>query len=492
MAKEAFREKFHYALKLYRHWRRSAESRTASLLYAAFHILHIRSARDIYINAGIVGAFMGGISIFFYQILALLEKHIGGILYPRLSSGRVFSERLTYPFENPVDALFILLVPALGGLIVGFITYYFSKAAAGSGTHQVIEAFHRRRALIRSRIILFKPLTTAFTLSSGGSGGIEGPIAQIGAALGSVYSKYLRSGDRARRTLFLCGVAGGLGALFHAPLGGALTAAEMVYKEDIESDALLPAFISSVTAYLIFSTSLGGERFLEMPELGGFHLIEILSFSFLGVLCFFYGWLFIRGHVVLQRKFQQWKIYPPLKPALGGLLTGLILIFFSEVSGTGSLFLKQMVAMRNFIPNGGWQVAAGFFIIALLKVLATNLTIASGGSAGVFGPSLFIGGALGVGTGVLFLSPLGLATPQIAAYAVVGMGAFYAGVANAPLAGIVLVSEIAGTYLLLPPLILVSIFTYVLARRMELYPDQPRNRFYTKAHDYDRQQKWRR
>jgi CIC family chloride channel protein len=286
----------------------------------------------------------------------------------------------------------------------------------------------------------------------------------------------------------LAGTAAGLGAAFKTPLGGALTAVEMVYKKDIESDALIPAFISSVTAYLIFISYAGIKPIMDISEKSYFHFNEIIFYLILGILCYLFGFLFIRGFSEAQKIIKKIKMPAWLKPALGGLLVGLLALMFYEVSGTGKNYLAHV--FNNHLPNFNhinelFYIVLSLLLIALLKIIATILTIGTGGSAGIFGPSLFIGAMLGAAVGVTASAFLPENTVNVASFMVVGMGAFYAGIANAPIAGIVMICEMTGSYTLLPPLIIVSIFTFILSRQISFYKFQVDTRFESPAHYWD-------
>ena len=389
--------------------------------------------------------------------------------------------------HNWASVLLVITLPAIGGLITGYIAFKFSSSSAGTGTDTLIDAFHNKDGQIDRKAPFYKSVATIFTLGSGGSGGKEGPIAYIGAGIGVIVANLANAGARARRTLMLAGTAAGLGSVFKAPLGGALTAAEMVYKEDIESDALIPCFISSVTAYLIYTQFAGNEHFMSVSGEGLNHYMELVFYILLGALCYPYGYLFIKGFNDTKKYLARIKIHPVLKPALGGLLVGIISVFFFEVSGTGSEFLQAITTgtIPVFMGSGALKIAIAFLIIAFLKIVTTTLTIGTGGSAGIFGPSLFIGGMLGAGIGTLAQYFLPGYNIHVASYIVVGMGAFYAGIARAPIAGIVMICEMTGTYVLLPPLIIVSIFTFILSKKISVYKSQVENRFQSPAHFWD-------
>lgn len=450
-------------------------------------IVNIKNQNSIFLYAVVVGILAGLVSMTFSWVLHLLESFYNSLHTHRADEYYTFGQKINYIFEHPGSSLVVLFLPAFGGLMAGLIVYLFSRESKGTGTDEMINAFHNKEGKIDTKVPVFKSLATLFTLPTGGSGGKEGPISFIGAGVGVWVANMAKAGARARRTLLLAGTAAGLGSVFKTPLGGALTAAEMVYKEDIETDALIPCFISSVTAYLVYTLYAGTEPFINVSGLTSFHFSEIVFYLILGVLCFSFGYLFIKGFNDAKAFIGRINIPVYLKPAIGGLLTGAIALLLFEVAGTGSLFLESTIQghMPDFFGGALWfELLLSLLIIAFVKIVATTLTIGSGGSAGIFGPSLFIGAMLGAAVGVAAQHFLGHKV-SIASFMVVGMGAFYSGVANAPIAGIVMIVEMTGSYVLLPPLIIVSIFTFILSKRISFYKNQVENRFKSPAHSWE-------
>lgn len=388
---------------------------------------------------------------------------------------------------NPVLLFFL---PILGGLLVGLITRYFCAETRGSGTDDMIDAFHQREGRIEGRVPFFKALGTIFTLSSGGSGGREGPTAFIGAGLGSWAARLLGAGPRARRTLLLAGTAGGLGAIFKAPLGGALVAVEIIYKEDIESDSLVPCILSSVTGYLVFTGIVGPGSMFELGELIALNdFREILIYVTLGVVCYSVGYIYVRIFHMVGDWFERLRMPAVFKPALGGAVVGAVALFFPQVIGGGMGVLYEVLNGRMPLPdtqNLVW-LAGSFLLIAFLKIITTAFTIGSGGSGGVFAPSLFIGAMIGgfVAAVTDFLLPAW--EISYVPFMVVGMGSFFAGVARAPFASMIMVCDIVGTYALLPPLMIVSMVAFILSHKWSLYKQQLANRFKSPAHFWDMQ-----
>jgi CIC family chloride channel protein len=370
------------------------------------------------------------------------------------------------------------LLPALGGLASGLLVYRFAPEAEGHGTDAMIDAFHRGRGLIRPRVPAIKGLATVITLATGGSAGKEGPISQIGAGLGSFLAIRFGLSARDRRILLLAGAAGGLGAIFRAPLGSAITAIEVLYREDFESDALIPCVISSVTAYVVFTLLLGGTRIFDVPELAPVRPYEMPGYLLLALVAVPVGAFYVRlFYGMRDRLFRPLALPRALKPMLGGLALGLLGLAVPQVYGTGWGYIQQALS--------GELLLSAMLLICAGKIVATSLTIGSGGSGGVFGPTLFIGGMLGgvIGYGGHALAPSWF--PEPAAYVLVGMASFFAGVASAPIGAMLMVTEMTGGYAILPALMLVSVVAILLMRRRTIYEHQMRDRFSSPAHSGD-------
>ncbi len=366
------------------------------------------------------------------------------------------------------------LLPCIGGLLSGILVHRFAAEAAGPGTDEMIRSFHRGRGVIRPRVPVVKGLATLLTISGGGSAGKEGPIAQIGAGLGSYLATRLGLSARDRRILLLAGAAGGLGAIFRAPLGSALTAIEVLYREDFESDALVPCVISSVTAYVVFVLLLGGAQIFSVPSFDLISPIEVPGYLLLAVVAVPIGRSYIWIYHHLRAWFDGIAIPRMYKPMLGGLGVGMIGFWLPEVYGAGWGFVQQAIDQELAIATMALLVAG--------KILATSLTIGSGGSGGVFGPTLFIGGMLGglIGFGGNVLLPEMFPRPD--AYVLVGMASFFAGVTSAPIGAMLMVAEMTGGYELLPPLMLVGVVSIILSRGRSIYVQQVQDRFSSPAH----------
>lgn len=423
----------------------------------------------------VIGVVSGlGAAAFFW----LLEtgKHLflcelAGFDFPAPYGERWFAGEACGAFNR--TAFFLL--PALGGLISGLLVYGLAPEAEGHGTDAMIEAFHSRRGIIRGRVPLVKTVATAFVLATGGSAGREGPTIQIGAGFGSFLAQRLGLTARERRIMLIAGAGGGLGAIFRAPLGGALTAMEVLYKEDLETEALIPTVISSITAYIIFSAIYGHGRIFYLPPHAFTGAKELPLYALLGLICVPLGALYVKVFYGLRDRFFRPLPFPAhLKPALGGLLLGALGWLFPQVYGDGWGWIQQAIYGH-----------LDLHLVCLLipaKMLATSFTVASGGSGGVFGPTLFIGGMIGAMVGFTAHRLLPEVAVEPSAYVVVGMSGFFAGVANAPIGSLLMCSEMTGGYGLITPLLLVSIIALVLTRRWSIYEKQVWNRFHSPAH----------
>ena len=389
-----------------------------------------------------------------------------------------------------------LLVPAMtiGGLVSGWLVHRFAPEAEGSGVDAAIDAFHNERGQLRKRIPWVKTVASAITLGTGGSAGREGPIALIGAATGSWLGQQLKLSARDTRILLATGMGAGVGAMFRAPLAGAVFAGEILYSEaDFESDAILPAAIGSIVGYSVYIQMFPPE--LQFMPLFGTELtgtfgspLQLVAYALLAVLLSIGAAVYVRVLHAIHESISRISV-AYLRPAIGAGMAAAVALFgwaaaggemqMLAVLGTGYGFLQQ--ALTGAADIGIWLLLA----VALLKVITTALTVGSGGSGGVFAPSMVIGGSLGaaVGLGLEQWLP-GLAIEPGAA-AVVGMAGFFAGVARTPISTIIMVRALTGSYELLVPTMLVSTLTFLLCRSSRIYRKQVPTRLESAAHRGD-------
>jgi len=372
----------------------------------------------------------------------------------------------------------LFALPAIGGLLSGILVYTWAPEAEGHGTDAMIDAFHNKQGMIRTQVPYIKGLASLITLATGGSAGREGPIAQIGAGFGSWLGRVLRLSVRDRRLLMLAGCAGGLGAIFRAPLGGALTSVEVLYREDFETEGIVVCIVSSVVANSIFTSVFGHEPIFAIPPIRFAHPMELLFYAILGLVCVPFGYVYVKTFYGLRdRFFRHLRLKRMLVPALGGLGVGLIGLWRPEIMSGGYGVIQA--ALKGNLP------VLLMINLAFLKIVATSFTISSGGSGGVFGPSLFIGAMLGGVVGHISHAYYPGIVTDPGAFALVGMGAFFAGVAKAPIGALLMVAEMTGGYAVVVPLMFTSVVALLLSQRWSLYEKQVHNKFHSPAHRND-------
>ncbi len=375
----------------------------------------------------------------------------------------------------------IPLVTTLGGLISGLIVFKFAPEAEGHGTDAAINAFHNQNAHIRARVPGIKMVASAITIGSGGSAGREGPIALISAGFGSILGDALRLNDRDRRIALTVGIGAGIGAIFKAPLGGALLGTEILYKRDFEIDAIFPSFIASITGYVIFASFNGWNPIFSIPPGLEFNNpLQLVGYMLLGLACGLAGMLYGRTFYKIRDLFKSLKVPNYLKPAIGGFIVGLIGMFLPQVLGQGYGWVQLGI-------NGDFITLPVYVMIGVLigKIVATGLSIGSGGSGGVFAPGLVIGGMLG---GIVWwiLKDLTLIVPpQPDAFVIVGMMALFGGIAKAPLAIMIMVSEMTNSYVLLAPCMIAVVLAYFSSGNSYIYENQVTNRAASPAHKFE-------
>ena len=480
-------------------------------LLSALHRFELRSTGKWFLLSAIIGLVAGVGAIGFHVIgqavqYTALHKVAGFHAGEAAAEGALFEPlpRATGTGEADTEAAtdhsgfqpwLLIAVMAGGGLASGLLVYTFAPEAEGHGTDAAIDAFHNKRGEIRGRIPVIKTIASAITLGTGGSAGREGPIAQIGAGFGAFLGGLLKLPARDRRIMLAAGMGAGVGAIFRAPLAGAVFAGEILYRDaDIESDAIVPAAISSAVAYSVFCLWLPPSlRFVPLfgPDIsyGIDSPLELLPYGAMAILLALAGVLYIKTFYGVHALFKKLPILPHLRPMIGAALTGLVgvglWIAFDHnhdalaVLGSGYGLLQKLF---------GPEASVGpmlLITVALVKILTTSLTISSGGSGGVFGPSMVIGGCLGGAIGMVFheLWPGLVQHPQ--AFAIVGMAGFFSGCARAPLSTVLMVSEMTGGYSLLLPTLWVSTLTFLLGRRWTLYIKQVPTRLDSPAHRGD-------
>ncbi|MDN5764818.1 MAG: chloride channel protein [Humibacillus sp.] len=353
---------------------------------------------------------------------------------------------------------FVVGVPVVAGLLYGPLVYFFAREARGHGVPEVMYAVARRGGRIKPQVAAVKAVASALCIGGGGSVGREGPIVQIGSALGSTVGRIVRLPTPRMRVLVACGAAGGIAATFNAPLAGVFFAMELILV-DFTTQSFGMVVLSSVTASVIGRAILGDTPFLLLPPFTVEHTSEYLLFALLGLIAGAVGVGFTKVLYAIEDLCDAiWNGPEWLRPAVGGILLGVLLLVLPQMYGVGYPVLGRAI-------DG--KYAIGFLVVLLIgKIIATSLTIGIGGSGGVFAPSLFIGAMLGAAFGLVAQSVVpGIAGP-IGAYGLIGMGAVFGGAARAPITGVIIMFELTGEYSIILPIMIAVVLATLLSHRM--------------------------
>jgi len=351
----------------------------------------------------------------------------------------------------------IIIIPAIGAVLFSPLIYYFAREAKGHGVPEVMLAMEQNGGRIRPIVAVVKSLASSLCIGSGGSAGREGPVVQVGAALGSTLGQFFNLNDEKIKNLVACGAAGGIAATFNAPIGGLFFALEVILR-DFSTRRLGNVVIASVTASVIAKIFLGNEHFIATPAYSINSPVELVFYIGLGLVIAPCSIAFVRMLYKFEDVFEDLKTHELFKPVIGALLLGFLGLYFPQVFGVGYENIEGAVHAT--------MVLKFLLILIPLKMLAVCFTLGSGGSGGVFAPSLVVGALVGgaFGTILAFLFPeLGI---QPGAYALVGMAAFFAGAAHAPMAAFLIMFELTGDYLIILPLMLSVTITTALSERL--------------------------
>ncbi|MEX2548709.1 MAG: chloride channel protein [Nitriliruptoraceae bacterium] len=397
--------------------------------------------------------------------------------------------------------LLVVLVPTLGGLLVGLLVTYAVPEARGGGVTQVMESIALHGGRIGVRVAPGKLVASGLSIGSGASGGREAPIVQIGAALGSLFGRMAALTEDRKRELLAAGAAAGIAASFNAPIGGMLFAIEVIlggFRMRYLQVIVVASVAGSVTAREIV-----GERLIYNPPSYGLGApTELLLYAVLGVAAAGVGWALSRGEHLATKAFERIRVWPPLRTAIGGFAVGLLALMVPEVLGTGDELPPVPGAVHEPIArllDGQFAAefeqvglaAAGLVLLLLLaKLVATCISIGSGFSVGSFGPAFFLGAALGAAIGHMALVALPESTVEPGALALAGMAAVLGAAARAPLTGIIIAFELTGDYGMVIPLMLATgfaTFTADLLDRDSMYtrPLRERGIIYSEPEDVD-------
>ncbi|MEJ2215464.1 MAG: chloride channel protein [Gemmatimonadota bacterium] len=399
---------------------------------------------------GVVGAL--GAQLFMYLLhlaQSLFLTYLAGYTLPDLGSGGSVTAQI-------IGSHWLWLVPVattLGGLISGLLVYSIAPEAEGHGTDTAVRAFHRSAGLIRARVTPLKMVASAITIGSGGSAGREGPTALFSAGVGSIYAGVLHRSEHERRTLVLVGMAAGLSAIFRSPIGTAIFAVEVLYGDmQFEADALIYTMLGSIVAYAVNGYFVGWQPLFHVPA--GLQVPGVTEYAWyvvLGLSGGVVGALLPNAFYGIRDAFHKIPIPPHVKPAIGGLGVGIIALVLPQVLGGGYGWIQKAI--------NGQMTLALLGVLIFAKLIAFGLTVSSGGSGGVFAPSLFVGAMVGGFLGHVFHQPP-------AAFAVVGMAAVFGSAARIPVATLLMVTEMTGGYSLLAPAALAVTLAFLLQQRL--------------------------
>jgi len=421
----------------------------------------------------LIGAMAGTGAIVFYEALLGATHLFLGVLAgyhvptPIGESGHAASASFSRPWALP-------LVVGLGGLLGALLVFRFAPDAEGHGTDAAISAVHHNPRGIRFRTVIVKIVASALTIGSGGSGGREGPTGQISAGFASLLARELDLSPADARTAVATGIGSGIGAIFGAPLGGAVLATEILYRDDFDVEALLPCFIASIVGYVIFGAAIGFTPLFGFN--GSYHFSDpsqLLWFALIGVLGGIIGLLYAKGFYGIAAAFTKVPLPRWMKPAIGGVLVGSIALAIPEVLGTGYGWIQQGLG-HHLLSLPLWIV----LILPFARIVATGLSIGSGGSGGIFGPGMVIGAFIGASVWRLFDPIVPSMGHSPTPYVIVGMMCCFGSISRAPLAVMLMVAEMTGSVSILAPAMVAVGLAWFIVRRGDdtIYRSQLKSR----------------
>ncbi len=421
----------------------------------------------------LIGAMAGTGAIVFYEALLGATHLFLGIFAgyhvptPIGEGGSAASASFSRPWALP-------LVVGAGALLGAVIVFRFAPDAEGHGTDSAISAVHHNPRGIRFRTVVVKILASALTIGSGGSGGREGPTGQISAGFASLLARELDLSPADGRTAVATGIGSGIGAIFGAPLGGAVLATEILYRDDFDVEALLPCFIASIVGYVIFGAAIGYTPLFGFNA--SYHFSNpshLLWFALIGVLGGLIGLLYAKGFYGIAAAFTRVRLPRWVKPAIGGALVGSIALAIPEVLGTGYGWIQQSLG-HQLLSLPLWIV----LILPFARIVATGLSIGSGGSGGIFGPGMVIGAFIGASVWRLFDPIVPSMGHSPTPYVIVGMMCCFGSISRAPLAVMLMVAEMTGSLSILAPAMVAVGLAWFIVRRGDdtIYRSQLKSR----------------
>jgi H+/Cl- antiporter ClcA len=421
----------------------------------------------------LIGTMAGVGAIVFYEALLacthfFLQTLAGyQVPTPAAEGGHGASASFTRPWALP-------LVVGLGALLGAILVFRFAPEAEGHGTDAAISAVHHNPRGIRFRAVIVKIVASALTIGSGGSGGREGPTGQISAGFASLLARELDLSPADARIAVVTGIGSGIGAIFGAPLGGAVLATEILYRDDFDAEALLPSFVASFVGYIVFGAVVGFTPIFGYA--GSYHFNDparLPWFALIGLLGGLIGLLYAKSFYGIADLFGRVDLPRWIKPAIGGVIVGLIALAIPEVLGTGYGWIQQGLGPQ-LLTLPLWIV----LILPFARILATSLSIGSGGSGGIFGPGLIIGAFIGASVWRLFEPVIPSMGHNPAPYVIIGMMCCFGGISRAPLAVMLMVAEMTGSLSILGPAMIAVGLAWFIVRRSDdtIYRSQLRTR----------------
>ena len=429
------------------------------------------------IYASIVGVLAGLGAIVLFILLDLtsvtLMNHVAGFPLSHPAN----EEPLISLIHKPFNRIGFLIIITVGGFISGLFIHLLAEETKGGGTGEVIKAYHNNKP-IRKRVPFVKLLVSVISLGVGGAGGREGPAAQMGAGFGYQLGKLFHLSDKDKRILMLAGLAGGVGAIFRSPMGAAIYAVEVLYQDiDFEYEALLPAAISSIIAYSIFSAKFGWVHMFSTPIMKFDNIYEFISYTILALVCSISAIIFINIFNKTNDTFSKIKTPLYIKTALGGFIVGLFAMIIPDAAGMG-----YGIMQKAFLNKTAFSV---LLLLGFIRMITTSVTLGSGNSVGLFAPTLVIGTAIGGGVGGLLKHMAPLLVNNPASFAIVGMAGFFAATNKTPLSVIIVVAEITGNYELIVPSMWVVSISFLLTTRYTIERHQVKDRAHSPIHKYE-------
>ena len=392
-------------------------------------------------------------------LLAVLVGFFGGLASIAFRIMIQFFQHLFWRAPEIITAVssqpwfLTILIPTIGALIISPIIYFGAREAKGHGVPEIMESLIFRGGRIQPKIVAVKALASSICIGSGGAVGREGPIVQISSTIASSLGQLFRIKERGMRTLVAAGAAAGIAGTFNAPIAGALFAVEVLLGE-FGVFSFSPIIIAAVISTLTSRFIIGDFAAFTVPKYTLISVWEIGPYVLLGIVSGIVAILFIKVLYFSEDKFDNLRLHPLIKPILGGLLIGVLGLGLPQIFGVS--YDSIDASLQN--QMGLWLA----FVLVFAKILGTSLVLGSGGSGGVFAPSLFLGAMTGNVIGSVFHNSFPASFSPPGAFSLVGMGAVVAAATHAPITAIVIIFELTGDYKIILPLMLSCIIASLM------------------------------